>query len=313
MATIQTEVWSPNIQEQLFPNNSFVDRCVNMDAWVQPDGYAGYIVNVPQSGASVNVVKNRTQFPVPATLRSDTNRTMQMDEYSSEMIRLPRADQKFLSYDKRSSIVRGSANKMGNEMAIDIMQAWAADTAARFRRTTGTAVSAALYNNAWSGNRAPLTLADIMATKRLLDKDEVPGDDNKRYMMIVPELEADLIAIANQIQFGAFDTPTLTEGRVTRLLGFNVIVRSSTPLYNGSSGSPALKAIGAAPVAATDAFAALVWHSDFVGRAMADVEIFENDRDAGYQGDTFSFVGYCKAMKMRENNVGVAAIIQAAS
>ena len=56
--------------------------------------------------------------------------------------------------------------------------------------------------------------------------------------------------------------------------------------------------------------AALAWHDQAVCRALGDVEAFENERDATYYSDIYSFLVRAGGRIMSKDSVGVYALVQ---
>src|SRR3954452_16062649 len=97
---IQVEIWQSHIEEELFKDNSFLRLSKNADEHV----IGSRAVHIPQSGGSGNVVKNRASFPATIRSRTDNDVIYLIDEYTSDPVKIPHADTKELSYDKRQSV-----------------------------------------------------------------------------------------------------------------------------------------------------------------------------------------------------------------
>ena len=116
---LQVQIWIKSIIENLFADNSFASKSVDHSEFVNEK-----TVHVPNAGAAPSVVKNRTTFPAAVTTREDVDLSYDIDEFSVDPIRIPNADKVELSYNKRESIIRGSRNKLADDIHASLIYSW---------------------------------------------------------------------------------------------------------------------------------------------------------------------------------------------
>jgi hypothetical protein len=297
-----------DIQENLFKDNAIINRAVNHD------GFVNYkTVHVPQAGANPTITKNLGSFPATITQRTDSELTYSMDTYYVEPIHIEKGQETaFISYEKRMSVLNQNINTLEEVLTNNAIYKWAPAGAGTFVKTTGSAVATALAPSATS-TRLAITLADILAAKSKLDEANVPA--NGRILLLPSSMyNGQLLAIADVYQAQSYGQSALPSGVVTRIHGFDVMIRSTVAVYDNTA-TPVLKTVGDNGVpttpAATDNLAALAYHPAFVAKAMGTTEVIINEDVAEYYGSIISAFQLFGASKMRTSQVGVVAIVQA--
>ena len=305
---LQKEQWLADIQENLFKDNAIITRATNHD------GFVNYkTVHVPQAGANPTITKNLGSFPAVISQRTDCELTYSMDTYYVQPIHIENGQEiAFLSYDKRMSILNQHISTLEDVLTNNALYKWAPSGATRQVRTTGTAVGNALAPSA-TGNRNAVTLADILKAKSILDSENVPAAG--RVLLLPSDMyNAQLLAIADVYQAQSYGTSALPSGVVTRIHGFDVMIRSTVVVYDNTA-TPVIKAVSdnGAPTtpAATDNLGALAYHPAFVAKAMGATDVFITEQVAEYYGSIVSAMQLFGASKMRTSQVGVVAIVQA--
>lgn len=305
---LQKEQWLADIQENLFKDNAIITRATNHD------GFVNYkTVHVPQAGANPTITKNLGSFPAVISQRTDSELTYSMDTYYVQPIHIENGQEiAFLSYDKRMSILNQHISTLEDVLTNNALYKWAPSGATRQVRTTGTAVGNALAPSA-TGTRNAVTLADILKAKSILDSENVPAAG--RVLLLPSDMyNAQLLAIADVYQAQSYGTSALPSGVVTRIHGFDVMIRSTVVVYDNTA-TPVIKAVSdnGAPTtpAATDNLGALAYHPSFVAKAMGATDVFITEQVAEYYGSIVSAMQLFGASKMRTSQVGVVAIVQA--
>jgi len=100
-----------------------------------------------------------------------------------------------------------------------------------------------------------------------------------------------------------------TTGKMDARVGFNIHVRSTSPVYT-NAGTPAKKAVTEA-TAVSDNLAVLFWHNKSVTRAKGKVDVFLNIGLANYLGDVFNCAARAGGSMRHANQKGVLALVQA--
>ena len=305
---LDREQWLADIQENLFKDNAIINRAVNHD------GFVNYkTVHVPQAGANPTITKNLGSFPATITQRTDSEITYSMDTYYVEPIHIEAGQETaFLSYEKRMSVLNQNIATLEEALVNNALYKWAPSGSTRLVRTTGTGTTNALAPSA-TGNRNAITLADILSAKAILDAENVPASGR---ILLLPSsmYNAQLLAIADVYQAQSYGQSALPSGVVTRIHGFDVMIRSTVVVYD-NTGTPVIKAVGDNGVpsspASTDNLGALAYHPSFVAKAMGNTEVMINEGVAEYYGSIVSAFQLFGASKMRTSQVGVVAIVQA--
>lgn len=295
---IQREIWIGSIVEGLFADNSFLSKAYNADEFVN----MGKTVHIPNAGAPSKTKKNRTSFPADVNIRADVDLSFNLDEFTTDPIRIPHADTVELSYNKRESVLRQDKAALQESVAKSMIYSWLPEKKYCIE-TTGTAVDAHSPNAA--GKRKALCRADVEKLMTKFNADNIPQEG--RYLLLdaymYDQLLADLTSVQNQAFFASADAQ---RGILGKLFSFNVMMRSEVAVY----GDGIVKKTEDAAGAATDLAAGLAWHENSVCRALGEVNAFEKEKDPTYYGDIYSFLVRAGGRPMREDVKGLIALVQ---
>lgn len=298
---IQKEIWENDIVANLYKDNQFLQYAFNADQYV----LQGKVVHIPNAGAAPDVTKNRSSLPATVTTRTDQDITYNLDEFTSDPVRIPNADTVELSYDKRQSVTAEAQAKLREVVAENMLVNWA-PASTQFIRTTGSAVSASTPSA--TGNRKAIQLADLKMAMTKLNKDNIPLEN--RYAMLSAEMYDQFINSLTATQYRDFSQYFNAQtGILGQLYGFNIMMRSTVLAY-ATGGT--VNAVGAAG-AADDNEAALVCQQNCVERALGQVTFFENIGDPTYYSDIYSFLLRMGGRIRRYDKKGVYAIVQEAT
>lgn len=295
---IQKEIWMASIVEGLFANNSFMSKAFNADEFVTN----GKKVHIPNAGAASGVVKNRSSFPATVNAREDIDLDFDLDEYTTNPIRIPEAEKVELSYNKRESVVRNDRAALIDAAANDFTYKWSPASTSSIR-TTGSAVAA--HTASATGYRKAFTKHDVKSAMDNFNANDVPQED--RYMLIDAIMYGQLMDSLTTQEAMAFHSQVdVANGVLGKLYTFNIMMRSKAGRYTTGLVAKAWTSAGAA----TDNAAALAWHVNSVCRALGEVKPFESVDDPTYYGDIYSFLVRAGGRPMRNDVKGLLAIIQ---
>ena len=298
---IQREIWVDAIQEGLFADNSFLSKAYNADEFVN----MGKVVHIPNAGAPSKTKKNRNSFPADVNTRTDVDLTFNLDEFTTDPIRIPHADTVELSYNKRESVLRQDKAALQEAVAKSILYAWL-PAKEYCIQTTGASVSA--HADKATGNRKALCRADIQKLMVKFNADNIPQEG--RYLLLdaymYDQLLGDLTSVQNQAFLNSADAQ---RGILGKLYSFNIMMRSEVGVYTKTL----VKKEDGAEGAATDLAAGLAWHENSVCRALGEVNAFENEKDPTYYGDIYSFLVRAGGRPMRQDVKGLIALVQGES
>ena len=298
---IQREIWIDSIVEGLFADNSFLSKAFNADEFVN----MGKTVHIPNAGAPSKTKKNRTSFPAKVNTRPDVDLSFNLDEFTTDPIRIPHADTVELSYNKRESVLRQDKATLHEAVAKSLLYGWLPEKEYCVQ-TTGASVKA--HTDKATGNRKALCRADIQKLMVKFNADNVPQEG--RYLLLdaymYDQLLSDLTSVQNQAFFASADAQ---RGILGKLYSFNIMMRSEVGVYTKELAKKEEDAEGAA----TDLAAGLAWHENSVCRALGEVNAFENEKDPTYYGDIYSFLVRAGGRPMRQDVKGLIALVQGES
>ena len=297
---VNREIWEASVKEVLFADNAFLNAFNNRDENV----VGGAIVHIPQAGAASPVVRNRSSLPAAVTVRTDTDITYALDEFTSDPIKLSDRERVELSYDKMASFIRQDTGNLMEVMAEWMLYNASKEALADSKVASTGADSAATVAGA-TGTRKILTPADLLKAQTILNTQNVPQND--RALILDANQLAQLVG--NDKLYDSYErTASRTNGTLPMLYGFNIYMRSTALRLDASQ---AVKAPGAAEVA-TDTSGALFFQKSFIDRAIGTIRVFDNFNDPTYYGDIISFLIRAQATHNREDKKGFGIIYNAA-
>jgi hypothetical protein len=269
---------------------------------------AGKVVHIPQAGAKVGSKRNRdTSGAASVTLRSDSDITFALDEYTSDPIKIQNAEKYELSYDKRESVLGESKDSILELVGDWMLRQWCPTNAANIVRTTGAAVAA----HVGTGSRKAITVKDVKNLRRLMNKAGIPKTE--RYIQMDADMYeqfTDELSITQEREFSK--ALNEKEGVVGKLFTFTFLdERADVAVYTNDA-TPIPKDPDAVE-ASTDNAAAIAWQKNSVIRALGTHEFFENEGDPQHYGDIYSALLRAGGRIKREDGKGVYAIVQDAS
>ena len=304
---LEQEIWSKDIQDNLYQNNLFMNKATDHSMWVMYK-----TVHVPQAGSRPTVEKNRSVLPAVISQRTDSELTYSLASYTSEPTLVTNLEELQISYQKRMSVISNTIDTLGDVVSNQTLYAWAPSGATRQVRTTGSAVGTALAPSA-TGNRNAITLVDIASAKAKLDGENIPQDG--RILLMPSDIyNAQFLAISNVQSAYAYGAPVLPSGVVNKIFGFDIMLRPAVLVYD-NTGTPVIKAVSAdgtpTSPATTDNMACLAYHPKYVAHALGGITSFYEEQSPIYYGNIYSAEVMHGASKLRTDQKGVVAIIQA--
>lgn len=304
---LNTQVWTSDIKEKLFPSNSFMNLAINDDLFVENNR-----VNLANAGELPGVKRNRTTLPAAVVRRPDVDLGYDLDEFTSDPTLITNIDEVEVAYNKRQSVLKGHVDKLNLDIANWLLYHWLPTQSANIVRTTGATGRPAFVTGA-TGNRKPLILDNVMSAKNIADDMDLPEDGRVLLMPATMYNELVLSEKASLTQLQSTGEAVVKSGMLEMLLGFRIIRRGklNVPSYT-NAGTPVPRTPDAAALAAANA-AALIWHPDFVRRALGMVKVFANEDDATMYGSVFSALVRASGQKAYSDETGVISIVETAA
>jgi|ERR1035437_1393696 hypothetical protein len=309
--SLNKEIWIRDIQEQLYLNNTFMERATDHSMYIIPGNRK---VHIPNAGSKPTVVINRSSLPASASQRTDVDLTYDVNDFTIDPQVLNKFEELEINYDKRKSLLFNQYKELGQTIANNTLYSWApSGVTASIIRTSGASQTAALAPSA-TGARLSLTLKDVATARAVLDKQNVPQDGR---VMIIPSdiFNFDLLAIANINQYLQFGTAVTPNGQIKQVYGFDIYSRPSVCVYGTGSGSGCTpKAINDAgdpsSPTTTDNMAILCYHPDFVSKAQSEPYVFLQLQNPLFYGDVYSAGVLQGSSPLRSDGAGIVAIVQ---
>jgi hypothetical protein len=297
-AELLKRLFLSEITPQLFPDNTFLSFAKNDDAFVNNNS-----VELPHSGTIPSVEVDRTSLPATIAKRTDAATQYLLKELTTDPTLLQDSEGLTVAYNKRASILDQHAKKINEKASNMALYDWAATGISQVL-TTGAARPA--QSPSATGNRNAITATDILDAVGLLNQQDVPTLGRK---IIVPaSMYSDMLAIPEFTRADQFGTSNIPTGMIGRVYGVDVFMRSAVTVYTGTT----LKAEGATGLAA-DNEGAIMWHEDYVRRAVGATKIFIDNDKPEYYGTVMSAMTRFGALRARNDDKGVVAIIQVAN
>ena len=298
---VQKQIWQNTIIEEFWPDDSFASKATNDSQYVNQ----GKTVHIPNAGAASGVVKNRSTLPAEVKVRTDVDVEYNLEEFTTDPVRIPHAETVELSYSKRNSVIKQDKEKLRNEAHQSVLEKWSPD--ASYRITT-TGASRPAYITSATGNRKALTTKDVLALQTKFDLQDVPAEN--RYLLLDAVMYNDLLGDMIESQkIGFFAQADAKKGIVGELYGFKIMKRSKVLRY--TSAGAVVKTTEGGKLNATDVAAGLAFHSDAVSVAMGEVKMFDSENNPTYYGDIYSFLVRTGGAKRRTDGKGIFAILEA--
>jgi len=304
---IQTEMWVRQIQETLLPESDFVNKSMNHSEFIK-----NLTVHVPQAGTAPTVVKNRASLPSTIEQRTDTDRTYDLNEYSTDTFIVRALDELQVSYDKRASLLRDHVTQINKRIGDETANTWAGaglvSASGQIVETTGTD-TANIAPPTGTGNRKAVKIDDLASAAAKLDNDDVMQQDRwclmpaTMYHNMLIENKAELLSAEFMNQ------GNLPEAVVRNLWGFNIMVRSNVTVYDNNT-TPVLRAVGFTP-ATDDNFGAICWQSDQVANALGATRVFAQENAPEFYADVLmSAIAMHGSIALRTDGRGIVTIVQ---
>lgn len=298
---VQKQIWQNTIIEEFWPEDSFASKATDDSEYVNQ----GKTVHIPNAGSASGVKKNRSTLPADVKVRTDVDVDYDLDEFTTDPVRIPHAETVELSYNKRNSVIKQDREYLRSQAHQSVLENWSPESKNRVS-TSGTSRAASLPSA--TGNRKKLTTEDVLALATKFDLQDIPAEN--RYLLLPAMMYADLLAdMVESQKIGFFATADAKRGIVGELYGFKVMKRSHVLRYTSSGNL--VKTSESGTLAATDLAAGLAFHTDAVSVAMGEVVMFDSMSNPTYYGDIYSFLVRAGGAKRRNDGKGIFAIVEA--
>lgn len=293
------------IQEELFPDNTFMQYAINDDAYVN-----GNSVELPQSGTLPDVIVDNAVWPLPVSQRADSAVNYTLENLNTEVTHLPKVEvlTEAGGAMKRASITRQQANALNEKAANRCLVNWGSGLATAQKIATTGAGRSASVSGATTGTRKKMQADDLLAAIEQLMVQDVTFGGQMPVLVVNAGFYRDLLGINDFIRYDATggSRPAVITGQVGEIYGVNVVRRSFVLKTDASDN---VSAEGSA-VAGTDQGAALLYHPDFVRRAVGAFSVYIEENKAAYAGSIMSSELRFGSRRARQDDKGVVLIYE---
>ncbi|MCX6256844.1 MAG: phage capsid protein [Bacteroidia bacterium] len=293
MPTLNKTVWTTQLMEKFYPDDSFLSYARDFSEFVNND-----TIIIGEAGIDPNVLVNNDMYPINVTLRSDTPYAFVLDQFDTENTLVLNAEQVERAYNMLESHIYGHRNQLRKTVAI--RAAYAFTPSANGANTPVVPTTGSTDGN---GKKA-LTINDILNIKAVFDNNDYPTD--KRVLVLHPRHVRDLLLI-DLLTFK--DIADLKEGKPSKFAGFNILQFSQTPTFNKSTQVRA--AYGAAAVPSTDTFCSFAFYGDEMMKADGTIQLFEKVDDPMFRGTIIGFQKRFIAAPIRLKGMGAIVSVDA--
>lgn len=298
---LNREMWLKKLQENFFPDNSFVSKSIDDSAFV-----TAHRVHIPNAGAPSKVEKDRSVFPASIGTREDHEVTYDLHIFSVDPIRVHDMTDVELSYDKRQSIIINNRAELQRVAHNDILEQWGKGYS-KVVRTSGSLDPAHTYSGA-TGKRKRVTASDVLNLKTLFDKQLVPEEG--RYLLLdVDMYNAFLDGLAEGNKQAFLASADAQRGVLGRLYGFGIMSRAQV-LRVKSDAETIL--FGKEAHEPTELAAGLAWQESCVSRAMGEMNLYLEEKSPVFYGDILSLDQRAGGGHRRFDKAGIALLVEGA-
>nr|DAK78873.1 MAG TPA: Major capsid protein [Caudoviricetes sp.] len=298
---LNVELWLPKLQENFFPDDSFVSKSLDDSAFIE-----AHRVHIPNSGTPSKVEKDRSVFPASIGTREDHEVTYDLHIFSVDPARVHKMSDVELSYDKRMSMINNNRSELQRVAHNDILESWA-KAYSSVVRTSGSLEPAHTYNGA-TGKRKQVTASDVLKLKTIFDKQLLPAEG--RYLLLDVDMYnafLESLTEGNKLAFQA--SADAQRGILGRLYGFGVMSRAQV-LRVKSDAETIL--FGKEAHEPTELAAGLAWQESCVSRAKGGMNLYLEESKAEWYGDVFSLDMRAGGGHRRFDKAGIALLVQGA-
>ena len=218
-AGVLMEIWVGELVKKLRSGleGSWLDGVPDNSSIVNND-----VIHLVDVGIDPDVIVNNTTYPIPLQALDDKDIAVSLDKFQTKVTPITDDELYALSYDKMARVKESHANAINDSKFVKAAHALCAT-----KHTAKTPVLKTTGGQDPETGRLRLTMEDLVAMKRALDKLKVPAGN--RRLVLCPDHANDLL-LASQTFREQFNIDRNT-GRIGMLYGFEIYEYGGTPLY----------------------------------------------------------------------------------
>jgi hypothetical protein len=285
--TVFTEIWTGETVKSLrsMLDGTWLDGIPDQSSIVNND-----IIHLVDVGVDPEVIINNTTYPIPLQVLDDKDIAISLDKYQTKVTPITDDELYAASYDKIERVKESHANALN-----DARFGKAAHSLCAKSNTTKTPVLTTSGDVEEETGRKKMTMSDVVAAKRAMDKLGVPIEN--RRLVLCPDHVNDLL-LADQKFREQYNIDRST-GKVGKLYGFEIYEYGKTPLYTTAGEKKAYDA-----VAETGEFqCSFAFYTPRVFKATGSTKMYYSEAatDPEYQRNKINFRHYFIAMPKKED------------
>jgi len=307
MTQISKVAYSNELQQQLFPDNSFYKNSIQ-ETGIAADAATFEIPNlsdVDEANSGAPVV-----LPLQVKVNTDDKLTGNMVQLYCNPIVITNEEEFVLNYNKRQNKQIQQAASLNTKAADIAAYNWLPTIAANKLETSGSARATNVVG--LTGNRLAVTKADLLKVYAKFMRMNAIGVPGELFGLVTPDAYTDLLAIDDFVDYQKTGNANmLAKGVIGNICGINIMYRSKNG-HIGAWFTAANAVIKTVNTAATDRPVNLFWHSGMVCSAEAHPMTYVNENDATYLGTVLNSSVRFGAEKCRTDQAGVIALAEIA-
>lgn len=229
-AGVYTEIWTGELVKKLRRGleATWLDGIPDASSIVNND-----VIHLVDVGVDPDVLVNNTTYPIPLQALNDADIPIQLDKFQTKVTPVTDDELYALSYDKMQRVVESHGNAINDSKFAKAAHALCAQ-----ENTATTPVLTTTGERDATTGRLKLTVNDLLAMKREMDKLKVPAQG--RRLVLSSDHVNDLLETSQT--FREQYNINRNEGTVGRLYGFDIYEFANNPLYTTAGKK---KAVGA--------------------------------------------------------------------
>ncbi len=229
MAGVLKEIWTGEMVKSLRRglDGSWLDGVPDDSSIVEND-----VIHLVDVGVDPDVLVNNTTYPIPLQALDDADIAISLDKFQTKATPIKDDELYAISYDKIARVKESHANSINDSKFKKAAHALCAT------ENTATTPVLTTTGTAGSDNRKAMTINDVIAMKKAMDKLGVPSD--QRRLVLCSDHVNDLLATDQK--FREQYNIDRENGVIGRLYGFDIYEFANNPVYTTAG---VKKAVGA--------------------------------------------------------------------
>ena len=219
LAGVYTEIWTGELVKKLrgMMDATWLDGVPDNSSIVEND-----VIHLVDVGVDPDVLINNTTYPIDLQALDDQDLPISLDKFQTKVTPITDDELYAISYDKMTRVKEAHGNAINDAKFKKAAHALCAQ-----QNTATTPVLAATGEADAETGRKKLTVADLVAMKRAMDKLKVPADG--RRLVLSSDHVNDLLE--SDQKFKEQYNIDRANGTVGRLYGFDIYEFGANPLY----------------------------------------------------------------------------------